>query len=111
MKDEKYITFKREDFYQMMGALGLPTGEEDCAPVAEKIIKMAEATCLEDAVVIRTKDPFAGPALHSYAAGINLYVNLSHVDGQAARNLREVGHYFHERAMEADATFEMKLPD
>jgi hypothetical protein len=111
VEDKKYIVFKREDFYQLMGELMLPTGNEDCAPVAAAIIDRAEAVKLPDAVVIRTKDPFSGPALHSYAAGISLYTNLSHVNGEAAATLREVSHYFHERAMEADATFEIKLPD
>lgn len=98
IRDEKYIVFKREDFEQWL----------DKYNVARYA---AEEIALPDAVVIRTKDPFAGPALHGYAASMALYVNLSHVNGEAADNLRETGHYFHERAMEADATFEWKLPD
>jgi hypothetical protein len=95
MPDAKYVTFKKEEWDAYVLALG-------------------KAPCpmpLDDAVVIRTKDPFAGPALHGYAATMALYVNLSHVNGEYSENLKRTMEYFHERAMEADATFEWKLPD
>lgn len=109
MSDNKYITFKREDWRRFCDGMG-EDGVHSGGSLGIDINEFAESA-LEDAVVIRTKDPFAGPALHSYAAGINLYVNLSHVNGEVARHLREVAHYFHERALEADSEQIVKLPD
>lgn len=105
IKDEKYIVFKREDFYQMMGALALPTGDVDCAPVAQRIIEVAETTALADAVVIRRQDLFAGPSLHAYAASITIAARLS----DEAR-LQPIADYFHEQAILADAEG-WKVPD
>jgi len=101
VEDTKYIVFKRDEFREWWGQ-GSVGGTSHPKPPPE---------ALDDAVVIRTKDPFAGPALHSYAATMALYVNLAHVNGDDADGLRRTSDYFHERAMEADATFDWKLPD
>ena len=106
IRDEKYIVFKREEFNKWLIDTFGPT------PRAEgRLIGIAEALSLDDAVVIRTKDPFAGPALHCYAATMAMYTNLSNINGDPAKSLRRTADYFNERAMEADATFEQKLPD
>ena len=70
-KNEKYITFKREEFFQMMGQLALPpwaapdgtlVGTDwDCAPIAQQIEALADEVSLDDAVVIRRQDLFASP--------------------------------------------------
>src|SRR5580765_3759412 len=76
--EDKYVVFKREDFYQMMGFLALPpwrdysTGElvgaaMDCAPIASQIEIEVEKIRLQDAVVIRRQEKFASPALATYA--------------------------------------------
>lgn len=91
MQDEKYIVFKRNEFTACRITEYLPV------PVA-------------DAVVIRCQDSFAGPALHSYAAGIALAIHVINAAGQDTTELRKIADYFHERAAEADATH-FKLPD
>lgn len=114
--DFKYIVFKREDFYEMMGELGLPPyfdnnlqptlgADVDCAMVAQHIVKQAEAHELDDAVVIRRQDLFAGPALHSYASSIAIASKLSD-----ERKLQPIADYFHRQAVLADAEG-WKLPD
>jgi hypothetical protein len=62
VRDDKYIVFKRDEFNDW--ALGLIT----VAP---------RPASLDDAVVIRTQDVFAGPALHTYAAGINIAIRIA----------------------------------
>ena len=120
VKDEKYITFKRSDFYMMMGFLGLPpwrdqvTGDlvgttMDCAPLAQSIIDEAERTCLKDAVVIRRQDYIAAPALNSYAHLIGLAATMND-DPSKAENLRAVADYFHQQA-ELAAVEGWKWPD
>jgi hypothetical protein len=125
--DQKYIVFKRNDFYEMMGKLALPpyfgetgTGRKEvagkhwnCAPIAEEIKATAERTCLPDAVVIRRQDVFAPPALDAYANAIQVVVEMSQgssVNGASLEHLREVADYFHEQACKAWEC-QRKLPD
>ena len=126
--DQKYIVFKRDAFYEMMGRLALPphygqtaTGKVeragahwDCAPIAEAIKEDAERTCLADAVVIRRQDVFAPPALDAYANAIQCVIEtMTHgfgASGERMLHLKEVADYFHEQACKAwDA--QRKLPD
>lgn len=132
VKDDKYIVFKRDEFYQLMGELALPPwvgangewlGDDlDCAPLADHINKRAEEACVADAVVIRRQDLFAPPALDAYANAIDVaisltpYAEMENLDvdvPEAFRRvlrLREVADYFHRQAVLAwDA--ERKLPD
>lgn len=107
--DNKYIVFKRDQFFEMMGGF-LPKGDIDCAPIAAEMVAASLVYSLDDAVVIRTQDPFAGPALHGYAAGIALFVRLGAPDEDAQR-LQSIADYFHERAVEADEAVDSHLPD
>lgn len=117
--DQKYIVFTREAFYQLMGQLALPNpdtfgwdGETDCAAIANKVQHFAEQNCLTDAVVIRTQDVFAGPALHAYYSAISLVIkgmvetygtpNESSNAATILKGLRSAADYLHERAVEAD---------
>jgi hypothetical protein len=125
--DQKYIVFKRSEFYEMMGALALPpyygetsSGRKEiagrhwnCAPIADAIKERAEATCLHDAVVIRRQDVFAPPALDAYANAIQVVVEMSKgssVEGASIAHLREVADYFHDQACKAWDS-QRKLPD
>lgn len=79
---EKYITFKRDELYELFGELALPPytiqspgGNErqvgkdmDCAPVAAKIDDRIRALEIHDAVVIRKKDRLAVGVLEVYAS-------------------------------------------
>lgn len=107
MKDEKYVVFKRNEFYEMMGALALPPyegvddngGNVDCAPIAEKIINTVEATAIDDAVVIRRQDVFSTPALDAYYFVLRLL-----------ERLQDIADHFHTQAQLAWNT-DRKLPD
>lgn len=97
--NDKYVVFKREDFERLM--------DEDRPHM------YAAALEVEDAVVIRRQDLFAGPALHSYAHSIALAARIVQT-GNASRDeekrLQQIADYFHEQALLADAEG-YKLPD
>ena len=117
--DAKYITFKRSEFYEMMGELALPPWKDpegslvgtewDCAPIAQVIKKRAEDTELIDAVVIRRRDMFASPCLATYANMIALVAN--NIDNHdIANDLLGIADYFDRQAnLAADEGW--KLPD
>jgi hypothetical protein len=120
MKDRKYIVFKRDELTTVLCqqfALD-PHDREDARGLA-RVTAFYEEHALDDAVVIRTKDPLAGPALHAYAAGAWLPASIlaNFAAAEQAGNvklLREVAEYFHARAVEADeyaAANQPKLPD
>lgn len=124
--DEKYITFKRNDFYELMGKLALPSPQTfgwnqytDCAAIAQRVHHEAESVCVADAVVIRTHDAFAGPALHAYCDSITLVIKAIEQlvpepeDGvkEGLAGLISVSDYLHQRAVEADAWDYKRLPD
>lgn len=85
VRDEKYVVFKREEWENY---------EHEAAPLPVPI---------EDAVVIRRQDRFAGPALHAYAACIAMVA-------AEKPELMPVADYFHEQAVLADEEGR-KLPD
>ncbi len=93
---DKYLVFRTEDFTEIWKRRGdgeIPSG-------------------LEDAVVIRKSDLFAGPALHTYSSNISLVVKLlkQHGLSEEANDLLEVADYFHGCAIDAD-DMGYKLPD
>ena len=108
VNDEKYIVFRREEFFQMMGQLALPpyqdphTGDQvggdwDCAPIADNIQSTADIISLRDAVVIRRQDYLAAPALATYADCIGL-VSKTTEDEELQKRLLAVADYFHQQA-------------
>lgn len=95
--NNKYIVFKREEWDDHVN---INVGGPEPAEV-------------EDAVVIRRQDIFAGPALHAYAACIGLTVNLFG-DADLAHRMERIADYFHEQAVLADevaASGDAKFPD
>ena len=116
--DAKYLVFKRQDFYEMMGQLGLPpfvvdgkqVGQDwDAAPFAQAINELAEATALPDAVVIRRQDKFASPCLLTYAAMIGM-VGTEHPEPKVRADLLDIADYFQRQGeLAGDEAF--KLPD
>ena len=110
MTDDKYIVFKREDFDEFFRLV------QADRPYIEALTDRS----LNDAVVIRTQDVFAGPALHCYAASISVaakLVSAQHIDrdyteeeASQINRLQQIADYFHERALEADES-EQKVPD
>ena len=90
MQDEKYVVFKREDLERFFS-------EQIGTANRQFLLRQS----LDDAVVIRTQDLFAGPALHVYANSIALAAHLASTPGIVDR-LETVVDYFSERADEAD---------
>lgn len=116
---EKYVVFKKHQFFEMMGYLALPpwrdehTGDLvgtdlDSAPLAAEIIKTVEASRLKDAVVIRRQDYFAGPALATYASMIALAAKTA--DAEVRTSIMKVADYFEDQAQLA-AEEGWKFPD
>lgn len=102
MSDNKYITFKREDWDSM---------HERHASIYHNTLKALEDEALEDAVVIRTQDAFAAAALHTYANSIAVAARcIGELAPSTSQRLQKIADYFHERAVEA-SDVKTKLPD
>ena len=108
VNDEKYIVFKKAEFFQMMGQLALPPYEDphtggqvgsdwDCAPISQRILDAATIVSLPDAVVIRRQDFLAAPALATYADCLGL-VSKTTEDEELQKRLLAVADYFHQQA-------------
>ena len=96
--DQKYITFRRDDFarWWQQGSVG---GTIHDLPEPEELV---------DAVVIRRRDIFASPCLATYANMIGLVAqNID--DQKKAAELLEIADYFDRQANLA-ADEGMKLP-
>lgn len=93
--DDKYVVFKRPDFnrWWSQGSVG---GTEHRVPAP---------SALDDAVVIRRQDLFAGPALAAYAACIAMVARANNDAG-----LQAVADYFHQQSVAAGEEG-WKLPD
>lgn len=109
-----YITFKTDEFFQMMGGF-LPKDDTDCAPIVEQMVNAAREACISDAVVIRLQDRFSGPAFHTYAANIGLVSTLlADSDQVTSARLAKIADYFSDMAAKADElnlNDAAKLPD
>lgn len=106
MPDRKYLVVKREDFDEL-----LRTTLKADDRVGHHRLTCVEDMALDDAVVIRTRDRFAAPALHAYTEAIRNTVDLLDIYGlPAPPGLRDVADYFHERAMEAMEHSEKQFP-
>lgn len=106
IRDEKYVVFKRSDLADLREYF---KRNRNFAPHLDAIMEKQ----LDDAVVIRTQDIFAGPALHGYAAALAIAVRVwSFAPGheREVASLQSIADYFHERAVEADEG-PRKIPD
>jgi hypothetical protein len=99
MSDDKYITFKSEDFYTLLDRDSI--GD---ASFYEKLKSIA----LADAVIIRRQDLFASPCLATYASMISLVASRE-ADPDVRVDLMRVADYFEDQAkLAADEGY--KLP-
>lgn len=108
-RDEKYVVLKRQDWEQLLSDVHLDDGGPEPGPP------------IEDAVVIRLQDLFAGPALHHYAASIRTVIDVFTSIGidpptawaapEVTDRLITIADYFHECAVEADRLQTKKVPD
>lgn len=77
----------------------------------QKTVRNAIAAKRKDgATVILPEDLFAGPALHGYAAGIGVALNLLPPNHPDRPHLDALAQYFHDQALEADEKG-YKVPD
>lgn len=103
--EAKYITFKASEFREAC----LQRRERSDIPASEVLLDVAH---LDDAVVIRQKDIFAGTALHAYSAAVQNAVEI--MEGLGARvpdYLYDLRDDFAELAEGADAHKAKRLPD
>jgi hypothetical protein len=80
------------------------------------VVTKADGTPVDDAVVIRLKDPFAAPALYSYANTIMTMLEVGadmgfDLDPQEYQRMLDIADYFHERGVEAESIKGKRLPD
>ena len=93
----KYVVFKIEDFNQ---ALGEGT--------------IGQCPEVDDAVVIRLKDPFAATALYTYCNTIMSFLELmpeEFLSEQENQRMLDLADYFHGQAMESEKIKGKRLPD
>lgn len=126
--DGKYVAFKLEDFYEMMGQLALPPawgsdesgavigGNLDCAVLAERITEVAKMYEVPDGTVLRAQDIFTAPALFSYVNAIRVALELlgaTHkgLRTQEVERLEELADFFFGRAVMAQESTVKKIPD
>jgi hypothetical protein len=104
--EHKYITFRREDFFQL---IGLWTVKYMRSVEIPELVKDLEDLELPDAVVIRRQDRFASPCLLTYAAMISI-VAENYPDEEKYRELQVIADYFHQQGVLAGEEG-FKLPD
>ena len=102
--DEKYITFKRQEFLEAMSPQALNYASSEAK--YDEILKLA----LPDVVVIRRQDYFATPALNAYASCIAIAARLMQHDLVRQQELLAIADYFHQQA-ELSGDEAWKLPD
>lgn len=117
--DDKYVVFKTQTLYELLGQVGLPPwsdgkgpavgGDLDCAVLSEDMQRLVERERIKDAVVIRRQDKFASPCLLTYAAMIGM-VGHEHPDSKVRAELLDIADYF-QRQGELAGDEGFKLPD
>src|SRR4051812_12163604 len=101
MKDEKYVVFKREEWVAFERAAD---GVINWEKLQES---QAFPHIVDDAVVVRKQDIFAGPALHAYSSSISTALEILDAEqvvlgGGVVHRLNEIRDYFFQQALEAD---------
>jgi hypothetical protein len=79
------------------------------------VVTKADGTPVDDAVVIRLKDPFAATALFTYANTILSFMELMQsfqfIGQEEERRLSDIADYFMNRAVSSQALVRKRLPD
>ena len=96
IEEDKYLVFKRADLATRM-AFGIPTELMDQA--------------LDDAVVIRKQDVFAGPGLFAYASCIQTALDIGGLAPSVSARLEQLRDWFWQQATDAVGNPRKKLPD
>ena len=100
IRDEKYVVFKRDEFYHLIDNSSILVGEFDRL---EKLI-------LLDATVIRGQDLLAEPLLAAYVGMLAIVIKGGNLSDEERARLLQTADYFHDRAIQA-ADLGYKLPD
>lgn len=111
MENDKYVVFKREDWQAIKASLDRSVGGGP--------YEQGQIAPLDDAVVIRRQDIFAGPGLFAYANAIQTAIDLLKTEQNDAtwfhpsdeRRLEELRDFFWEQAMMASHEEVKKIPD
>lgn len=126
--DGKYVVFKVEDFFTMMGMLGLPPawgedgdgntigGELDCAVLAERITDVAKRHEVGDATVIRDQDVLSASTLDAYSDAALIVADIlvmsqKGLKGKVVDGLLARAEFFRARAQRARECPNKKIPD
>lgn len=98
----KYVVFKTEELGEWRQRVGSRGSDVHSMP-----------SPLDDAVVIRLKDPFAPTALYTYANTIMSLVELMEhwIDPMEHHRMIEIADYFHQQAVQSQTIKDKKLPD
>lgn len=104
MLNDKYVVFKRQDAFQAPKDYEPETGDEH--------MLIPTHLALEDAIVIRRQDIFAGPGLFAYANAIQTAIDLgTQYPTLDPKPLEELRDFFWEQAMMAKDSPVKKVPD
>jgi hypothetical protein len=101
-EDAKYLVYKQEEMTNWV---------EGNLAIAQSI-----PAALDDAVVIRLKDPFASTALYTYCNTIMSFLELmddrdaTMTEGER-QTLLDIADYFHGQAMDSEKIKGKRLPD
>lgn len=117
---DKYIVFKRDEFYDSLDTLHklvFPSHNRDAMSGSaeerqEKLLDWSgnlHKSVLADAVILRRQDRFTGPALHTYTAMMNMAVRFMEPSKERT-HLSQLADYFHEQAVLSDEE-SFKVPD
>lgn len=100
-EDAKYLVYKQEEMTNWV---------ESNLAIAQTI-----PAALDDAVVIRLKDPFASTALYTYCntimSTLELLDSLEVINEDERQRLLDIADYFHSQAMESEKIKGKRLPD
>lgn len=105
--NDKYIVLRRDD-------IRLTHVEHE---VVEFSGEFNSEQIIQDAVVIRTRDVFAGAGLMAYAGAVETAIELMNFSGLVSIGgvnkvqLRALADFFHDKAHEAQESAERRVPD
>jgi len=80
---------------------------------AKYLVQKRDGTPVDDAVVIRLKDPFAATALHTYCSAILTVLDLMKDDmtEEEYQRMLDVADYFHQQAVTSSQIKGKRFPD
>jgi hypothetical protein len=90
-------------------------GEDEQERPKYVVHKLDDDSVVDDAVVIRLKDPFAATALFTYCNTIISFVELLEslevISEGEHQSLLDIADYFHSQALESEKIKDKRLPD